>query len=83
MHTDARSAKKDVISTKPRKAMVVVRIRPRAQKSTTEPPSQVTPAICRRSRGMLSCVSKAGRSGFDSPVSAPPPAPSEGLGPPV
>ena len=25
----------------------------------------------------------AGRSVFDSPVSAPPPAPSEGLGPPV
>ena len=71
MHTvtDARSAKKDVISTKPRKAMDVVRIRPRAQKSTTEPPSQVTPAICRRSRGMLSCVSKAGRGGGQSPWS--------------
>ena len=69
MHTDARSAKKDVISTKPRKAMDVVGIRPRAQESTTEPPSQVTPAICRRSRGMLSCVSKAGRGGGHSPWS--------------
>ena len=43
MHTDARSAKKDVISTKPRKAMDVVRIHPRAQKSTTEPPSHRLP----------------------------------------
>ena len=51
MHTDARSVKKDVISTKPRKARDVVRFARRAQKSTTEPPSQVTPAICRRSRG--------------------------------
>ena len=31
-HTDARSAKKDVISTKPRKAMDVVRFAQRAQK---------------------------------------------------
>ena len=32
MHTDARSAKKDVISMKPRKAMDVVRIRPKSTK---------------------------------------------------
>ena len=57
MHTDARSAKKDVISTKPRKAMDVVRFARRAQeKSTTEPPCEVTLAKCRRYRGTLSSV---------------------------
>ena len=50
LHTDARSAKKDVISTKPQKAMGAVRTfaREHKKKSTTEPPSQVTPAKCRR-----------------------------------
>ena len=67
-HTDARSAKKDVISTKPQKAMGAERTFPREQKrkSTTKPPSQVTPAKCRRSRGMLSCVSRAGGGGGHS-----------------
>ena len=37
MHTDARSAKKDVISTKPRKAMDVVRIRPKSTKKEAQP----------------------------------------------
>ena len=36
------------------------------EKSTTKPPSQVTPAKCRRSRGMLSCVSRAGGGGGQS-----------------
>ena len=66
-HTDARSAKKDVTSTKPQKASGVERTFPREQKeSTTKPPSQVTPAKCRRSRGMLSCVSRAGGGGGQS-----------------
>ena len=37
--------------------------RPRAPKSTTEPPSQVSPAKCRRSRGMHAILSKQGRWG--------------------
>ena len=37
MHTDARSAKKDVISTKPRKAMDVVRIRPKSTREKAQP----------------------------------------------
>ena len=37
MHTDARSAKKDAISTKPRKAMDVVRIRPNEEHKEAQP----------------------------------------------
>ena len=47
MHTGAQSAKKDVISTKPQKGRAS-RGPKKAQRSTTEPHSQVTPAICRR-----------------------------------
>ena len=39
MHTDARSAKKDVISTKPRKAMDVVRIRPKREEHKEAQPN--------------------------------------------
>ena len=66
MHTDARSAKKDVISTKPRKAMDVVRIRPRAQKKHNRTSFPGYPCHMSPSRDMLSCVSKAGRGGGQS-----------------
>ena len=69
MHTDARSAKKDVISTKPRKAMGAVRIRPKSTKSTTEPPCEVTPAKCRRHRGTLSCADRASEGEAQSHLS--------------
>ena len=48
--------------------MGAVRTFPREgqKKAQTEPPSQVSPAKCRRSRGMLSCVSRAGGGGGQS-----------------
>ena len=61
MHTDARSAKKDVISTQTSEGHGRrENIRPRGQrKSTTDPPCVVTPAKCRRPRGTLSCADRA------------------------
>ena len=57
----SRSGKKDVISTKPQKAMGAVRYSPEKdkRKSTTDPPCVVTPAKCRRPRGTLSCADRA------------------------
>ena len=52
MHTDAQSAKKDVISTKPQKGRAS-RGPKKAQRSTTEPPCEVTLAKCRRYRGTV------------------------------
>ena len=72
MHTDARSAKKDVISTKPQKAMGAERTFPREQKkkkSTTEPPCAVTLAKCRRHRGTLSCADRASEGEAQSHLS--------------
>ena len=62
------SAKKDVISTKPRKkAMGAVRTFPREAKKRkaqpTLPPWKIPPAKCRRPRGMLPGVSRAARGG--------------------
>ena len=67
-HTDARSAKKDVISTKPQKAMGAERTFPREhkKKSTTDPPCAVTLAKCRRHRGTLSCADRASEGGGQS-----------------
>ena len=70
MHTDARSAKKDVISTKPQKAMGAERTFPREDKRKKKnekknnegfapSPCAVTLAKCRRYRGTLSCADRA------------------------
>ena len=63
-HTDARSAKKDVISTKPQKAMGAERTFPREhkEKAFAPPPCAVTPAMCRRYWGTLSCAGSRTRA---------------------
>ena len=70
-HTDARSAKKDVISTKPQKAMGAERTFPREDKESRRTPSlrTVSPAMCRRYRGTLSCAGRASGGGGHSPWS--------------
>ena len=67
-HTDARSAKKDVISTKPQKAMGAERTFPREdkRKGFAPPPCAVTLAKCRRYRGTLSCAGRASGGGGQS-----------------
>ena len=70
-HTDARSAKKDVISTKPQKAMGAERTFPREDKRKGFAPSPcaVTLAKCRRNRGTLSCANRASEGGGHSHLS--------------
>ena len=62
-HTDARSAKKDVISTKPQKAMGVERTFPqRTKKGDAPPPCAVSPAMCRQlGHAILCSQGKRGR----------------------
>ena len=78
MHTDARSAKKDVISTKPQKAMGAREHSPektkkkkkkKGEKAFAPPPCAVTLAKCRRYRGMLSCADRASEGGGQSHLS--------------
>ena len=71
VYTNARSAKKDVISTKPQKAMGAEGTFPREhrEKSKTEPPCAVTLAKCRRHRGTLSCAVRASEGEAQSHLS--------------
>ena len=70
-HTDARSAKKDVISTKPQKAMGAERTFPREgqRKGFAPSPCAVTLAKCRRYRGTLSCAVRASEGEAQSHLS--------------
>ena len=68
MHTDAQSAKKDVISTKPQKGRAS-RGPEKKEKGIAPSPCAVTPAKCRRYRGTLSCAVRASGGGWHSPWS--------------
>ena len=73
-HTDAQSAKKDVISTKPQKGRASrgpekKRKEKKKEKGIAPSPCAVTPAKCRRYRGTLSCEVRASEGGGHSPWS--------------